>query len=368
MKLSVVISARNEFPSIVHTVHAIINDLETFLAQDDFEIIIVDNLSDDERLIDQGKTGTVEFLRTRGAYTRGILRVLYDPIAGNVSARNKGARVARGEYLFFSDAHMSYRIGSFQRMVEAIDESHGIVHPAIAWMGSYPPETVYQYSWRLGREFDGAWNESKVSAEWFYVPAMGHCCLGMRRDQFLAYRGYPEYLRCYGGGGMFLDTKWWMLGSPVVTEPRAIGYHLSAGRGYSYATNDYIHNIFHSALCLGADAWAERVYLNYLRSMTDDALAQLWREAEAEALDQRAFITQRRQISFDELIVQRPWDALNDIRVGSHSSGLTIGDRKWLEAVKGTAAERVYPGKYQRYLEELIDVHLSAFTSDGDYT
>ena len=43
MQVSVVISARNEFPNIVHTVHSIINDLETFLDHDEFEIIIVDN-------------------------------------------------------------------------------------------------------------------------------------------------------------------------------------------------------------------------------------------------------------------------------------------------------------------------------------
>jgi len=45
--VSVVISARNEYPNIVHTVHSILNDLETFLRPGEFEVIIVDNCSDD---------------------------------------------------------------------------------------------------------------------------------------------------------------------------------------------------------------------------------------------------------------------------------------------------------------------------------
>src|ERR1017187_8787086 len=163
MIVSVVISARNEFPSVIHTVHSVINDLESFLGMGDFEIIIVDNASDDGHGADRSAGGTVDFIRTGLAYATGVVKILHDPIVGNVSARNKGATLARGEYLFFSDAHMSYRAGSFQRMMKTIDECGGIVHPAIAWMGSYPPDCVYQYSWELGKEFGVRWNSRKVS-------------------------------------------------------------------------------------------------------------------------------------------------------------------------------------------------------------
>jgi glycosyltransferase involved in cell wall biosynthesis len=324
VKVSAVISARNEFPSVVHTVHSIINDLETFLAPGEFEIIVVDNLSDDEDSARRSAGGTADFLRARGAYANGAVKLLYDPIAGNVSARNKGAGIARGEYLFFSDAHMSYRPGAFRRMIETVDESGGIVHPAVAWMGSYPPETVYQYSWRLGDGFEGAWNGSCLSSEWFYVPASGHCCLGLRRKQFFDYRGYPDRLRTYGAGGMFLDTKWWMLGSTVVTEPRALAWHLSAGRAYSYSEGDYIYNLFHAALILGADAWAERTYFHYLRKAPQHVLDGLWDQAQRDAQDHRLFVNQCSRMAFDELLVRRPWDTLNDARIGGHSSGLLI--------------------------------------------
>jgi hypothetical protein len=290
---------------------------------------------------------------------------MYDPIAGNVSARNKGASIARGTYLFFSDAHMSYRVGSFRAMIEAIKESGGIVHPAITWMGGYPPEPVYQYSWELGQRFDGQWNSDKVADKWFYVPAMGHCCVGMKREQFLEYRGYPDYLRCYGGGGMFLDTKWWMLGSCAVTEPRAMSYHLTVDHGYTYWRDEYIHNIFHAAIILQAEAWAERVYLDYLREGRKERADSLWRDAEEKAHDQRQFVKQHRCMSFDDLIVRRPWDMLNDARVGRHNSGLVVMHDTWLTLMKGSPAEKELPGRYQEELAELIRTRLSLFVYKG---
>ena len=49
-----------------------------------------------------------------GTFFDSTGRPIYDPIAGNHSARNKGAEIARGKYLFFSDAHMAYKPGFFK--------------------------------------------------------------------------------------------------------------------------------------------------------------------------------------------------------------------------------------------------------------
>lgn len=363
MKVSVVISARNEFPNIVHTVHSILNDLETFLQPNDYEILIVDNCSDDSDPRHRAISGTVDFLRSRGMYSNRVLKIIYDPIAGNVSARNKGVAVAQGEYVFFSDAHMSYGIGTFKRLMQTIDESGGIVHPAVAWMGSYPPSKGYQYSWKLGEEFKGTWNNYLVGKgdDWFYVPAMGHCCLGMKREQFLKFRGYPDFLRCYGGGEVFLDSKWWMMGSSVVTEPRVSVYHLSASRGYSYVHDDYIHNVFHSALVLGADAWAERTYLNYLRKNRKEVLDRMWKEAWKEAQPQRDFLMENSVMRFDDMLVRRPWDEMNMKKFGGSNSGMLIYHWTELELLKQSSTAKVayLESKLQQGLGEFIEKNLS---------
>ena len=256
MIASVIISARNEYPSILYTVHAILEDLSNTLPLGEFEVIIVDNLSDD-RKERRGLGGTTDFLKARGIYHNGFLKTFYYPTASNVGARNFGVSKAKGKYIFFSDAHMFYAAGTFKRWIKTIDESGGIVHPAVSWIGSFPPQKGYGYSIKLGEEtIKGTWNNYLVGKgdDWFHVASMGHCSVGMLKEQFVKFGGYIEN-RCYGGGEMYLDTLWWMMGSCAITEPRINAYHLSSERGYSYFHDDYIHNVFACAYALGADMW-----------------------------------------------------------------------------------------------------------------
>lgn len=362
--VSVIISARNEYPNVVHSVHSILSDLGSFLKPQEFEVIIVDNCSDDRVEPQRATSGTSDFLRTRGMFHSGVVKVLYDPIAGNVSARNKGVAIAKGKYVFFSDAHMAFTPGFHKRMLDTCIETGGIVHPAYSWMGAYPPQPSYQYSLKLGEEFKGTWANYKVADEWFYILGSGHCSLVVEREQFHRFRGYPDYLRCYGGGELFLAAKWWMLGSTVVSEPRAHCYHLSSGRGYSYNHDDYIHNVFHSALVLGADAWAERTFLNYLRKNRPDVLDELWSQARVEATDQREFMALNRSMTFNDLVRQRPWDRLNDKRHGRHNSGTLIYHQSWVDLVRKESPE-VYElwrrSEAQQELSAFIEAHLGEF-------
>lgn len=365
--ISVVIPARNEFPNIVHTVHSIINDLETFLSPAEFEIIISANAIDDWYLTEKDRRaikGTVDYLMPMGIYSNRVLRVIYDPIAGNHSTRNKGARIARGKYLFLSDAHMSYRIGYFKEMIKTIDETKGLVHAAIGWLGAYPPSssTGYQYTIKLGDEIRGSWNNYLLAEDSFYIPLQGHCCLGVDREQFLKFGGYPKYHRCYGGGEFYLDMKWWMFGSNVSVNPKAIAYHLRSSRGYSYNYNDLIHNIFLIGHSLGIEEWAERSYLNWLRKSRKEVLDRLWSEAEKEARPDKEFIAKNRIKTFNELLVEKPWDKLNDAKYGRHNSSMVIFHESWLPLIKGTQAEEIYNNSQrQKDLEKFINENLDQY-------
>src|SRR3990167_1465316 len=278
--LSVIIPARQEFPNIVHTFHSIMNCIEADgIDPKEVEIIIVNNTSEpwNDPKFDwtkPGDRGTVEYLMPRGGYWSRTLRVMYDPIAGNHSARNKGARIARGKYLFFSDAHMSYKPGAFKYGLKACEESGGLVHMAIAWMGGYPIHDSgigMQYTIKLGEEWKGTWaNYRPWSDKWFYIAAQGHCSVFCNRKQFLNYGGYPDVHRTYGGGEFFTNMLWWMYGSTVAVEPRAIGYHLASSRGYSYTHDDYINNVLNCSYALGCDDWRERTYINYVRRCRKD--------------------------------------------------------------------------------------------------
>src|SRR3990167_534693 len=118
--LSIIAPSRNEFPHAVFTFHDVMNCLEAEgIDHRQVEYIIVDNCSNDDVYPQRGTKGTTSYLETRGAYYNRVLRILRDPIAGNHSARNKGARIARVKYLFFTDSHMSYKPGFFTKMMKA---------------------------------------------------------------------------------------------------------------------------------------------------------------------------------------------------------------------------------------------------------
>jgi len=372
--LSVIIPARNEFPNVVHTFYSILHCWEADgFDPKQIEIIIVNNCSTDwlDPKYDSSKPGdrgTTNYLMPRGAYNARILRVIYDPLAGNHSARNKGARIARGKYLFFSDAHMAYRPGFFKYGIQAVEESGGIVHGGIGWMGAYPPHDSgvgMQYTIKLGEEWKGTWNNYRPwSDRWFYIPAQGHCSVLVKRKQFLEYGGYPDIHRTYGGGEFYTNMKWWMMGLTVATEPRAIGYHLASGRGYSWNHDDYIHNVFNCAYALGADDWLERTYLNYLRNGRREVLDRMMNEARIEMAKDREWIESKRVKTFNELLIERPWDKLNDERGGKHNSSMLIYHDTWLDLLKKSPQALQYyekEAKYQKGLEEFIDTNLSQY-------
>jgi len=369
MKLSVIIPARNEWPNIIHTLYSIVHCLEADgFSYKDFEIIIVDNCSDDREDPRTANSGTTNYVVPRSFYWSRMLRIIRDPVCGNHSARNKGAETALGEYLFFSDAHMAYRPGFFKTALKTVEETKGILHGTIGWMGAYPPHPSglgYQYTIKLGEEIKGTWNNYCLDTEkWFYIPALGHCSVLVKKDQFMEFGGYPKIHRTYGGGEFYLDMKWWMFGSNVVVHPQAIGYHLASSRGYSYNHDDYIHNVFNIGLALGMDEWVERTYLNYMRKGRQEVLDRLMSEAVIETKSDRKFIEKKRKKTFNEILLGRPWDAMNMKRLGKSNGGLSIFHDTWLELLKEAPqyVQDIYNNSQrQKDLEVFINKNLDAY-------
>lgn len=378
--LSVVIPARNEFPNLPHTVHSIINSWESDgYDWRQLEIIIVDNCSDEHALDERYETHPVDFgqstyLMGRGIYVSRVVRVHYDPVAGNHSARNKGAEMARGKYVFFSDAHMSYGPTFFKKMLAATEESGGLVHAAIAWMGGFPPRmgaVGMQYTLKLGEEIKGTWSSYMVTPnKWFYIAAQGHCSVMCNRRQFLDFGGYPKIHRSYGGGEFYLDMKWWMFGSTVAVVPDAIGYHLKSYRGYVWYHDDYIHNILNIGYALSIDEWVERAMFNWMRNGRREVLENMMSEAEREMKSDREFIDRRKVRTFNDILVKRPWDTMNDERHGSHNSSILIFHDTWLGLLSTAPKwlqEKYEKSELQKKLAKFIDENLASFVYKRGY-
>ena len=368
IKLSIIIPARNEFPNVAFTCHDIWNCWEADgFDPKELEIIIIDNCSTDDKYPQRGTGGTSSYMFGRGAYFNRALQIIYDPIAGNHSARNKGALVARGEYLFFSDAHMSYKPGFFKSILETTKESGGLVHGTLQFMGAYPPTdsgSGFGYTIKLGDEIKGTWNNYKISDTWFYVPAQGHWGLCVKKSQFMEFGGYPKIHRTYGGGEFYTDIKWWMFGSTVVVDPHAIGYHLASGRGYSYNHDDYIENVLGMAWALGADEWRERAYLNWMRTGNKKTMDSIYERSQGEHQKDREFVKKKAVMSFNELLIERPWKKLNEKRHGKGMDNLLIYQNTWIDLMRKSPqyVQDIYDSsEKQKSLAEFIDKNLSQF-------
>src|SRR3990167_7773321 len=367
IKLSVVIPARNEHPNLPHTIYSILHCWEADgFDYKDIEIIVVDNCSDDQYKAwpKPGDKGTSSYLMPRGGFWNRMIRVVYAPIAGNHAARNKGAEIARGEYLFFSDAHVAYKPGFFKSILRSVDESGGIVHGTLQNMGDYPPVSSsggYGYTIKLGEEIKGTWQNYKISDTWFYVPAQGHWAVCVKKKQFLDFGGYPKVHRTYGGGEFYLNMKWWMFGSTVAVDPQAIGYHLASARGYNYHHDDYIENVLGISYALGMDDWRERAYLNWMRRVNKTTMEKIYERSAKEHEPDRKFIEKRRVKTFNELLVERPWKSLNEKRHGKGLDNILVYHDTWLKLLPANIKEAYDNSKYQKGLEKFINENLSQF-------
>lgn len=165
--------------------------------------------------------------------------------------------------------------------------------------------------------------------------------------------------------------KWWMFGSTVVVEPRAIGYHLKSFRGYNWHHDDYIHNVLAITYALSADDWRERSYLNWLRTGRPAILEELDRASKKEMERDREFIASRRIKTVNELLLERPWNKRNQEEVDAkiNHPALLIYHPSWIELLKlahPNVKEAYNNSKYQKDLDIFIRENLWDFVYKHD--
>jgi glycosyltransferase involved in cell wall biosynthesis len=350
--ISIVISARQEFPQIALTIQSLMHDMDA-TGIEKYEIILVDNGSEDEtsrffawKAIEKGRYWKYQY-SPRGLVYEGILRIIFDPVMSNVGARNRGVSWSKYENIIFADAHITVKIGTIFSTIKTLNTYGGIIHCPVSWAGSSTknPSPGYQYSYKVGEKIWGTWNRACPTAgKPFYIPITGHCWLAVKKKEFQEKRGYPLAQRVYGGGEPYLDTKWWMTGSTSMCDPGGLVYHLSAGRNYSWNSSDLIHNMFLVSYILGGKKWADRILITYLNKFGDnETIKRLYEQALAEGEDDKKWLDEHKVIEFEELLAlgkpndcekctkrgrpdphaMRLWDIKNEELHGNHRSFVT---------------------------------------------
>ena len=165
--------------------------LERLIDQDvpfDYEIIVVDD----------GSPEPVEtHVRRVTKQTAVPVRIIRKTNGGPASARNFGAREARGQYLLFCDDDMLVERNFVRGHVETQEEfGPGLVNCQIEW--KLVPQPGPFHDWcerRLGQWMDARWEQArKLSVDVYRIPGvlMMSCNLSIRREEFIHSGGLDE--------------------------------------------------------------------------------------------------------------------------------------------------------------------------------
>lgn len=226
--VSIIIPCKNE----VNTLESTVRSLLTARTDLPAEIIVVDDASTD---------GSCNFLQS-GRYPGVILECTGG--LGAAGARNAGAQLARGKYLFFCDAHIQVEDYWLDRLVETMlrEQAHCIA----------PAVTDQPYARRVG--YGQTWN-SALNVVWLNqepekaveVPIACGCTLGITREVFHAVGGFDRYFEVWGKEDEELSLKLWLFGYRVMVEPSVKVAHLFR---HSHPYRVSLVNVMHNLICL----------------------------------------------------------------------------------------------------------------------
>jgi len=221
MKLSVIISNRNDVSMLAVTVRSCIEALKAVSGGG--EVVVVDN--SDEKFYEMVKSALPSKY-----IEEGKIQLIRQDFPCLFTARELGAERAKGQYIACLDSHMLVGYNMFKDMVDFMnshrdDPKLGFGHAPIGW--------AHQHESRAKHDRDvtscelGDWNtlydvERKIT--WKGMPWI------CRRNWFLRTLGGYGALSAnkvsWGGGDILIGTKPWLLGFENWAIPTSPGIHI----------------------------------------------------------------------------------------------------------------------------------------------
>lgn len=224
--VSIIIPCKNEINNIKWTLDSILNSKNKL----SFEVIVIDDGSTDGCCDFIGKNDykDVKVIRTEGV--------------GMSTGRNLGAKEAKGEYLFFCDAHVLVPDYWLDKLVKTLEENdaHAIT-PTIKIIGME------------SRGYGGTWNE-KLEFTWLgqpkkevdEIPFIAACAMGVKKDAFDAIDGFRNHFKVYGMEDQEICLKFWLYGYKVLIDSSVEVEHLyQIKHNYEITSFNIIHNFIY---------------------------------------------------------------------------------------------------------------------------
>ncbi|HJV46070.1 MAG TPA: glycosyltransferase [Bacillota bacterium] len=199
-----------------------------------FEVVIVEDKSTD---------GCCDFISSHKEVER--IMVIKANGIGSASARNLGAQKARGQYLIFCDAHVTFEDLWIEYLLEPI--IGGLADITTPGIASMHKPNVTGYGQTLKKDFTVHWNTEKKSDP-FATPIVCSCCIAMKKDTFQDLGGYDQGFKVWGYNDIEISLKAWLFGYKLFVQPKSKILHLfRKSHPYSVTYSDLYFNMLRTA-------------------------------------------------------------------------------------------------------------------------
>lgn len=263
MDISFVISERGEPHNLVWTMQCL--EQEFYGSGLKYEYVVVVNGPEDEKPLET--VHAYQWLQKKWpgiATPAPYSTFLYRSPGGIYQARNLGASVAKGKYLWFLDAHVMPVPGHFRKAFEFKQSFEGILHMGLQYFLDKPGRVVFGYRWKRDM-FWGSWTRTPPKPPEYRILMNGGANILMEKSLWDLIGGYNKGLGIYGGGEPYTDIKAQMFGYPVKSHPDFHYYHLAIRRGYYWNSTDMWRNFMITSYSLGGPKYFDLLYASYVK-------------------------------------------------------------------------------------------------------
>ena len=178
MKISVIIPTYNRSHMICDAIDSL---CQQDLAVADFEVLVVDNNSQDET-----KNVVEKYIKEHKEYN---IRYIFEPRQGDYFARNRGADEAIGKYLVFTDDDALFDTNYLSTILNLFETypNVGVVGTRIVvkWEGGTPAKWIKPYEYLLGA--------ASISSQGYVIWSIGmyvnNGSLAVKRDLYISVGG-----------------------------------------------------------------------------------------------------------------------------------------------------------------------------------
>lgn len=322
MKLSIIISNRNDIVMLNVTLNSAIEMLKTI--DMDGEIVIADNS-------DQKFYELMPIAYPVGWLKKGYVRVYRQEDPCFTSARMLAAEKAQGEYIFCVDSHVLFGLNTLRDSLDFMerhkdDPNLGFGHPPIRWAHQGPAAVKHTLKISDNGLPNGGWDcayDTERKMFWKFMPWI------CKRDWYLnTLRGYGTHataMMSWGGAEQLQQIKSLMLGYEnwaIPTDPIAhIGPYtpevVKTGQ-YKYRTYGRNGNFPHGFgvlaayyVCGGPDVGyqhaklGEEAFTNRHKIKVDD----YWGKVAEVSHEEYEWLQKHKKYDYLQLLNERPWES-----------------------------------------------------------